>query len=88
MQRIKFFNIINGNAYCSRIRHFFLLLLQNSFMKREPIKPDPAKLQAEVNKAHKEADKDIAKDPDNIHSPNDDLDEGELSRLGENPDGI
>jgi hypothetical protein len=36
-----------------------------------------------VIKAHTEADKDIAKDPDfSIHSKNDDLDEGELARLG------
>jgi hypothetical protein len=43
---------------------------------------------ADVNNAHKQADRDIARDPDNIHSPNDDLDEGELARLGEDPDGI
>lgn len=37
----------------------------------------------DVIKAHMEADKDIAKDPDlSIHSKNDDLDEGELARLG------
>ncbi len=36
-----------------------------------------------VIKEHTEADKDIAKDPDlSIHSKNDDLDEGELARLG------
>ena len=34
--------------------------------------------------AHKEADHDIEEDPDlSIHSPNDDLDEGEIARLGE-----
>lgn len=34
-------------------------------------------------KAHNEADKDMAKDPDlSIHRKNDDLDEGELARLG------
>jgi hypothetical protein len=33
--------------------------------------------------AHEEAEKDFATDADSIHSPNDDLDEGELSRLGE-----
>lgn len=34
--------------------------------------------------AHREADKDIAKDFDlSVHSPNDDLDEGETARLGE-----
>jgi hypothetical protein len=39
----------------------------------------------DVRKAHEEADKDIAEDPDfNAQSPNDDLDEGESARLGEN----
>jgi hypothetical protein len=39
----------------------------------------------DVRKAHEEADKDIAEDPDfNTQSPNDDLDEGESARLGEN----
>jgi hypothetical protein len=34
--------------------------------------------------AYEEANKDIDKDPDlSIHSPNDDLDEGETARLGE-----
>lgn len=37
-----------------------------------------------VAEAHEQADADIAKDPDlSIHSPNDDLDEGETARLGE-----
>ena len=36
-----------------------------------------------VELAHKLADQDIDKDPDlSIHSPNDDLDEGETARLG------
>jgi hypothetical protein len=34
--------------------------------------------------AHNQAEHDIAEDADlSIHSPNDDLDEGEISRLGE-----
>lgn len=34
--------------------------------------------------AHNEADKDIANDAElSVHSPNDDLDEGETARLGE-----
>ncbi len=38
---------------------------------------------AHVKQAHDQADKDIAKDADlSIHSPNDDLDEGELANLG------
>jgi hypothetical protein len=37
-----------------------------------------------AEKAHDQADHDIAEDPDfSIHSPNDDLDEGETARLGE-----
>lgn len=37
-----------------------------------------------VQAAHREAEKDIEKDPDlSIHHPNDDLDEGETARLGE-----
>ena len=37
-----------------------------------------------TNQAHEQADRDIANDPDlSIHSPNDDLDEGETARLGE-----
>jgi hypothetical protein len=37
-----------------------------------------------AEKAHEMAEKDIEKDPDlSIHSPNDDLDEGETARLGE-----
>lgn len=37
-----------------------------------------------VVEAHEQADQDIANDPElSIHSPNDDLDEGETARLGE-----
>lgn len=39
-----------------------------------------------VENAHKQADADMEQDPDNIHVPNDDLDEGETSRLGEDLD--
>jgi hypothetical protein len=35
-----------------------------------------------VAAAYQEASKDIDQDPDSIHSPNDDLDEGETARLG------
>jgi hypothetical protein len=42
-----------------------------------------------VQKAHKEADKDIASDAElSAHSPNDDLDEGESARLGEDENGL
>jgi hypothetical protein len=38
-----------------------------------------------VQKAHKEADRDIAADPEfSAHSPKDDLDEEESARLGNN----
>jgi hypothetical protein len=37
-----------------------------------------------VKAAHEQADEDIKQDADlSIHSPNDDLDEGETARLGE-----
>jgi len=40
-------------------------------------------------KAHNEADKDIENDAElSAHHPNDDLDEGELARLGEKTDLI
>ena len=43
----------------------------------------------DVLKAHAEADKDIANDPEfSASSPNDDLDEGESARLGENNTGL
>lgn len=48
--------------------------------------PQEMKSDAEraAENAHEQADRDIAQDPDlSIHSPNDDLDEGETSRLGE-----
>jgi len=42
-----------------------------------------------AEKAHEQADHDIAEDPDlSIHSPNDDLDEGETARLGEDVNDI
>ncbi len=50
---------------------------QNHSMQRT----DP---NAEIIKAHKQADADMEQDADlSIHSPNDDLDEGETARLGE-----
>ncbi|HKH62842.1 MAG TPA: hypothetical protein VKA49_18500 [Flavitalea sp.] len=45
------------------------------------VKPDTPE---DVKAAHDQAEKDIEKDADlSIHSPNDDLDEGETARLGE-----
>ena len=44
---------------------------------------------ADVEKAHNQADRDIANDAElSAHSPNDDLDEGESARLGENENGL
>lgn len=51
--------------------------------------PAPAPEQRATEQAHEQAEKDIAADPDlSIHSRNDDLDEGELARLGENNTGL
>jgi hypothetical protein len=45
---------------------------------------DNSKDAENIKAAHDEAESDIANDPDlSIHSPNDDLDEGETARLGE-----
>ncbi len=42
-----------------------------------------------VAAAHQQADKDIAEDADlSIHSPNDDLDEGETARLGDDKNDL
>lgn len=42
-----------------------------------------------ITDARKEAQKDIDNDAElSIHSPNDDLDEGELARLGEDDNGV
>lgn len=42
-----------------------------------------------IDNAREEAQEDIEQDPDlSIHSPNDDLDEGETARLGEDTDLI
>ena len=44
-------------------------------------KPD---IPEDIKAAHDQAEKDIEEDADlSIHSPNDDLDEGETARLGE-----
>lgn len=55
--------------------------------------PLPSEIDANQKKqtdsAFQEASRDIDQDPDlSIHSPNDDLDEGETARLGENTDLI
>jgi hypothetical protein len=43
----------------------------------------------QIERAHKEADKDMAADAElTAHSPNDDLDEEESARLGEKNNGL
>jgi hypothetical protein len=47
-------------------------------------KPDNSTSPENIKAAHDQAEHDIEQDPDlSIHSPNDDLDEGETARLGE-----
>jgi hypothetical protein len=49
----------------------------------------PQSEQERARVAHEQADHDMEEDPDlSIHSPNDDLDEGESARLGEDTSGI
>jgi hypothetical protein len=46
-------------------------------------------LREEVEKAHRQAERDISADPEfSAYSPNDDLDEGETARLGEEKTGL
>ncbi len=46
-------------------------------------------LNEHVQDAYRQAEKDIANDADlSIHSPNDDLDEGETARLGDGKNGM
>ena len=64
--------------------------------KRKPADKQDEQPRQDINKenenvaaAYEEASKDIDQDPDlGIHSPNDDLDEGETARLGEKTDLI
>jgi hypothetical protein len=56
---------------------------------REETSPPRSKIISDVVRAHNEADRDIANDPEwSATSPNDDLDEGETARLGEDISGI
>ena len=55
---------------------------------RLPGEIDPAEKKL-INKAHREADKDMEADAElTAHSPNDELDEGETARLGDDKDLI
>ncbi len=54
-----------------------------TIIKKNQSAASPQNLNEHVQDAYKEAGKDISKDADlSIHSPNDDLDEGELAHLG------
>ena len=57
--------------------------MQNASDKSIEQKDDRQKENKNISAAHKEADKDIERDPDlsSKPSPGDDLDEGELARL-------
>lgn len=60
---------------------------KTSQLKNREQENDPQQEQA--SNAHRQADADIENDPDlSVSSPNDDLDEGELARLGENNNPI
>jgi hypothetical protein len=51
--------------------------------------PDQHRSAAPVEQAHRQADKDIAHDPDlTFRHRNEDLDEGELARLGSGPNSL
>jgi hypothetical protein len=57
--------------------------------ENENVKDQQARENKNIAEAHDQAERDIEQDADlSIHSPNDDLDEGESARLGENPNGI
>ena len=57
---------------------------KNKRQEREPAQQDQNRENENVAAAYQEASHDIEQDPDlSIHSPNDDLDEGESARLGE-----
>jgi hypothetical protein len=65
----------------------------NDERKAENSQPSPQEVhnteRLAAEKAHEEAEHDIAEDPDfSMHSPNDDLDEGETARLGEDNGGL
>lgn len=79
------------------LRHKIYGYSHKAFMKRHtnnkeqqgrhehPLPQEISNKQRDLNeKAHEEALHDIENDPDiSMHSPNDDLDEGETARLGE-----
>ena len=52
--------------------------------KREDVREQQDRENENILDAHQQAEKDIEQDADlSVHSPNDDLDEGETARLGE-----
>lgn len=55
----------------------------DSASNQDAVRNESAEGKNDVQKAHVEADRDIAADPElSAHSPNDDLDEEESARLG------
>ena len=57
--------------------------------KNSDVRQQQDKENKNVAAAHEQAEKDMAQDADlSIHSPNDDLDEGETARLGEENTGL
>ena len=65
----------------------------NAERKANEAQPSPQEVhnseREAASKAHDQAEHDIAEDPDlSLHSPNDDLDEGETARLGEDGGGL
>lgn len=57
--------------------------------QKRPGNPEDNVPDENIKAAHDQAENDIGQDPDlSIHSPNDDLDEGETARLGEDKNDL
>ncbi|HEX2609132.1 MAG TPA: hypothetical protein VHK91_17240 [Flavisolibacter sp.] len=63
---------------------------KNNQRHEHPLRQEISDSDRKLNEAaHQEAEHDIAEDADlSIHSPNDDLDEGETARLGEDKNDL
>ena len=63
--------------------------MKNQTSKHEQPQDSHAAEKKSALAAHEQAEHDMEEDPDlSIHSPNDDLDEGETARLGEDENPI
>ena len=61
----------------------------NQTDKKDDVRQQQNKENENVAAAHDQAEKDIAQDADlSVGNPNEDLDEGEMARLGENNTGL